>query len=178
MSTHHKPKRTYLRIIFATLITAALVYLIIVIRSFVLDAELALGGMTPVDATSLRTMVLNQSTYDVPEDSLLTQRQIMVFTDVITAVDSLDGTKGELPARDRRIIRRRMADILNANAMSLSEYRYIRQLVLTALDANDARFDEKSMWLVSLRTIVRDHAARIRNHRSVMDRRTDSEALK
>jgi hypothetical protein len=178
MSTHHKPKRTYLRIIFTLLIATALVYLVIVIRSFVLDAELALGGMTPVDATSLRSMVLNQSTYTAPSDSLLTQRQIMVFTDVITAVDSLDGVKGELPSRDRRIIRRRMADVLNANVMSLSEYRYIRGRVVTMMQPQPPVFSPSSLDRDELQQILRSHMGRILSHRSVLDRRTDSEALK
>ena len=118
------------RWIFLVLVVAALVLLIVVVRQFLTQASMSLGGsFSQTPTTTLRQMIVNERTYTPPADSLLTPTQVAVLLQAAEAADSLTRTKAS-PERHRR----NMASILNRHAWALSEYRWSsRQLRSTLL---------------------------------------------
>lgn len=108
---------------FVTLVVLSLLYLILVARVFLLEADMSLG-LSRISGPGLMGLIVDRSSFVPPKDSVIRPGQLSLFVDVVETLDSLHGNEaGTLEVRTS------FADLLNRYTISISEYRWIREVV-------------------------------------------------
>ncbi|MBL0321000.1 MAG: hypothetical protein IPP80_01225 [Ignavibacteria bacterium] len=108
---------------FVTLVVLALLYLVLIARVFLLEADMSLG-LSRISGPGLQGLIVDRSTYVPPKDSVVQPGQLSMLVDVVETLDSLRDDSA-----DTLKMRTSFADLLNRYTISLSEYRWVRSVV-------------------------------------------------
>lgn len=127
------PKRSR-RWFFVTLVVLALVYLVLVARVFLLEADMSLG-LSRISGPGLQGLIVNRSAYVPPSDSIVRPGQLSMFLDVVETLDSLHADSAGSAE-----IRASFAALLNRYTVSLREYQWVRSVV------NNVRSSNAETW--------------------------------
>jgi hypothetical protein len=109
------------------LIVLSVVYLGLTIRVFLLEADMSLG-LSRISGPGLAGLIVNRQEYTPPVDSIIRMSQATMFLNVVEVLDSLDGDGNRKDLR-----RTAFAEILNRYTTSLTEYRWVRSVCVSAM---------------------------------------------
>lgn len=118
---------------FVTLVVLALLYLVLVARVFLLEADMSLG-LSRISGPGLQGLIVNRSLYTPPKDSVVRPGQLSMFLDAVEILDSLRADSAGVSE-----MRTSFADLLNRYTISLSEYRWIRSVVTAGRQHGQSR---------------------------------------
>lgn len=113
---------------FVTLVVLALLYLVLVARVFLLEADMSLG-LSRISGPGLLGLIVDRSTFVPPKDGIVRPGQLSMFVDVVETLDSL-----RADSAGTQEMRTSFADLLNRYTISISEYRWVRSVVSDVRD--------------------------------------------
>jgi hypothetical protein len=131
-TTESRLKRwTWKRWLFLLLVSASIVFLVIVVFRFLQQAQTSFAVDT-FEAKKIQGLLINQQRYDAAVNTTPTWRQVHVLLRV--AEDYSWQKQHNRSARSQRFA---IAKILNEHDMSLAEFEWIQQTALPIILSND-----------------------------------------